>query len=82
MAFKISFVPPKKVSFPEDPLPLKFFDDESHWGRTDGSFGSTAKARFKGDTVAIKEIIGNKWEETGKTFWKRQKYWKVSVTLI
>ena len=29
MAFKIPFVPPKKVSFPEDPLPPKFFNDES-----------------------------------------------------
>ena len=29
MAFKIPFVPPKKVSFPEDPLPTKFFNDES-----------------------------------------------------
>ena len=68
MAFKIAFVPSKKVSFAEDPLPPKFFNGESQGGRTSGSFGSTNKARFKGDTVAIKEIIGNKWDETGKTF--------------
>ena len=148
MAFKILFVPPKEVSFPEDPLPPKFFNDESsgnrssHWrcsvkkvfleisqnsqentcarvsflinlrpvtlfkkllwhrcfpvkfaeflrtpflqntsgrllvkeekiGR--GSFVSTVKARFKGDTVTMKEIIGKKCDETGKSFWKRQK---------
>ena len=29
MAFKIPFVPSKKVSFPEYPLPPKFFNDES-----------------------------------------------------
>ena len=29
MAFKIPFVPPKKVSFPEGPLPPKFFNNES-----------------------------------------------------
>ena len=27
--FKIPFVPPKKVSFPEDPLPPRLFNDES-----------------------------------------------------
>ena len=29
-----------------------------------------------------KKIIGNKCDETGKIFWKRHKYWKVSITLI
>ena len=56
MAFTIPFVPPKKISFPEDPLLPKFFYDEvvdeEELGR--GSFWSTYKARFKGDTVAIK----------------------------
>ena len=59
MAFTIPVVPPKKVSFPENPLLPKFHDDEvireEELGR--GSFGSTEKARFKGDTVAIKEFI-------------------------
>ena len=48
MAFRIPFVPPKKVSF-------------------------TDKALFKGDIVAIKEIIGNKWDETGTNFLKEAK---------
>ena len=34
---------------------------------------STDKARFEGDLVAIKEIIGNKRYETGKIFLKRAK---------
>ena len=70
MAFTILFVPPKKVSIPEDPLLAKFFYDEvvreEEPGR--GSFGSTYKARFKGDTVPIKEFIRNKWDETGRKF--------------
>ena len=59
MAFTIRFVLPKKVSFPEDPLlPKLFYDEvikEEELGR--GSFGSTDKAHFKGDTIAIKEFI-------------------------
>ena len=31
-----------------------------------GYFGSTYKARFKGDTVAIKEFIRSKWDKTGE----------------
>ena len=31
-----------------------------------GYFGSTDKARFKGDTVATKEFIRSKWDETGE----------------
>ena len=34
---------------------------------------STDKARFKGDTVAMKEIIGNKWDETEKQNLKEAK---------
>ena len=34
---------------------------------------STDKARFEGDLVAIKEIIGNKRYETGKIFLKGAK---------
>ena len=71
MAFKIQFVPPKKVSFPEDPLPSKFFNDESnHQGEQlgRGSFGSTVKAGFKGDTVTMKKIIGNRCDDTRKNF--------------
>ena len=30
--------------------------------------GSTVKARFKGDTVTMKKIIGNKCDETWKMF--------------
>ena len=59
MAFTIPIAPPKKVSFPEDPLLPKFYYDEvireEELGR--GSFGSTERARFKGDTVVIKEFI-------------------------
>ena len=33
-----------------------------------GSFGSTVKVRFKGDTVTMKEIIENRCDETGKHF--------------
>ena len=47
-----------------------------------GSFGSTAKARFKGETVTMKK---NYWKQmwwNGEIFWKRHKYWKVSITLI
>ena len=33
-----------------------------------GSFGSTYKARFKGNTVAIIEFIWSKLDETGKNF--------------
>ena len=62
MAFTIPFVPPTEVSFPEDPLLPKFFYDEvikeEELGR--GSIGFTYKARFKGETVAIKEFIRNK----------------------
>ena len=52
-------------------MPFKFFNDESiikgeELGR--GSFGSTVKARFKEDTVTIKEIIGNRCDDTGKNF--------------
>ena len=47
-----------------------------------GYFGSTHKARFKGDTVAIKEFIRRKWDELGGKIWKRQKYWKDSINLI
>ena len=61
MAFTTPFVPPKKVSLPEDPLlPIFFYDEvikEEELGR--GSFCSTYKARFKGDAVAIKEFIRN-----------------------
>ena len=38
-----------------------------------GSFGSTYKRRFKGETVAIKEFIRSKWDETGKIFLKEAK---------
>ena len=38
-----------------------------------GSFGSTYKARFKGDTVAMKEFIRSKWDETGKKKLKESK---------
>ena len=34
------------------------------------------KARFKEETVAIKEFNGNKWDETGKTFLKEAKILK------
>ena len=75
MAFAIPFILPKKVSFPEDLLLPKFCYDE--FVKTEElahvSFGSTHKARFKGDTVAIKEFIQNKLNETGK---------KVSITLM
>ena len=81
MAFKITFVPPKKASFHEDPLSPKFFNDDKEEELVHGSFGSTVKARFKGDTVTTKEIIGNRCDETGM-LWKKQKYWKVSITLI
>ena len=56
MAVTIPFVPPKKVSFFEDPLLPIFFYDEviKEEELSCGSFGSTDKARFKGDTVAIK----------------------------
>ena len=70
MAFAIPFIPPKKVSFPEDPLLTKFFYDEvlnvEELGRV--LFGSTCNARFKGDTVAIQEFIQYKWNEIGKKF--------------
>ena len=36
-----------------------------------GSFEFTYKGRFKGDTVTIKKFIWSKWDETGKTFWKK-----------
>ena len=46
----------KESLFPKDPLPTKFFYGEvvkeEELGR--GSFRSTYKARFNGDTVAIK----------------------------
>ena len=56
MAFTVPFVPPKEVSFSEDPLLPKFFYDEviKEEELGCGSFGSTDKARFKGDNVAIK----------------------------
>ena len=38
-----------------------------------GSFGSTYKVRFKGDTVAIKEFIRSKWNETRENFLKESK---------
>ena len=47
-----------------------------------GSLESTYKAHFKGDTVAIKEFIWSKWDETGKKIWKKQKYWKDSINLM
>ena len=34
------------------------------------------------NTVTINTIFGNKCDETEKMFWKRRKYWKVSITLI
>ena len=37
------------------------------------SFGSTYKARFKGDAVAIKEFIRRKWDETGEKNLKEAK---------
>ena len=80
MAFIIWFVPLKEVSFPEDPFPLlfKLLDDEvikeEKLGR--GSFHFTYKARFKGETVAIKEFTRNKWDETGKTYLKEAKILK------
>ena len=33
-----------------------------------GSFGSTVKAGFKGDTVTMKKIIGNRCDDTRKIF--------------
>ena len=47
-----------------------------------GYFGSTYKACFKGDTVAIKEFIRRKWDKTSEKIWKRQKYWNDSISLI
>ena len=62
MPFTTPFVPPKKVSFSGDLLlPTLFYDKvvkEEELGRD--SFGSTYKARFKGDTDATKEFIRNK----------------------
>ena len=39
---------------------------EEELGR--GLFGSTVKARFEGDTVTMKEIIGNRCDQTEKNF--------------
>ena len=39
---------------------------EEELGR--GLFGSTVKARFKGDTVTMKEIIENRCDQTEKNF--------------
>ena len=39
---------------------------EEELGR--GLFGSTVKASFKGDTVTMKEIIGNRCDQTEKNF--------------
>ena len=69
MAFKSPFVPSKKVSFPEDSLPPKFFNDKSQGRRT----RSTVKARIKGDTFTMKENIGNRCDETGKNFLEEAK---------
>ena len=55
------FVPPKKVSFPEQGL---------------GSFISTYKARFKRDTVTKKEFIRNIWDETGEKIFETGKLLK------
>ena len=68
MAFKITFVAPKKASFHEDPLSPKFFNDDKEEELGHGSFGSTVKARFKGDTVTTKEIIGTDVTKRGKCF--------------
>ena len=49
MAFTIPFVPPKKVSFPKDPLLPKFSYKEvvKEDELSRGLFGFTYKARFK-----------------------------------
>ena len=57
MAFKIPFPPPKEVVvIPEDPSLPKFsyseLSQKESLGR--GSFGTTFKANFRGDTVAVK----------------------------
>ena len=56
MAFTIPNFLPKNASFPKDPLLPKFFYDEviKEEKLGCGSFGSTYKACFKEDTVAIK----------------------------
>ena len=75
MAFTVPFVPLKEVSFPKDPFPLlpKFGDDEVI---NQTVVSCINKARFKEETVAIKEFNRNKWDETGKTFLKEAKILK------
>ena len=75
MAFTIPVLPPKKVSFSEDTLLPKFFYDEVPKEEERGcvQFESPDKARFKGDTFAIKEFTRNKVVETGKKFLKKAK---------
>ena len=72
------FVSLKKVSFPENPLLLKFFYNEviKEEELGGGFFVSTYKVRFKRDTVAKKEFIRNKWDETGKNNFERGKLLK------
>ena len=78
MAFTIPLVPPRKVQCAEDPLLPRFFYDEVIHKEEElgcGLFGSTNKARFKRDTVAIKDFIldgmGRGWN--GGKFFKRGK---------
>ena len=59
MAFAIPFIPPKKVSFPEDPLLTKFFYDEvlneEELGRV--LFGSTCNARLRETLLPYKNLF-------------------------
>ena len=66
------FVPPKKVSFPENPLLPKFFYNEV----IKEEELDHEELRFKRDTVAKKEFIRNKWDETGKNNFERGKLLK------
>ena len=66
------FVSLKKVSFPENPLLPKFFYNEV----IKEEELDHEELRFKRDTVAKKEFIRNKWDETGKNNFERGKLLK------
>ena len=59
MAFKIPYIPSSELIIPEDSSLPKFcyadLKKEGELGR--GSFGTTFKACYKGETVAVKELI-------------------------